>query len=112
MREYMSKPVLNEVTQVRTAYEPPPANEQNKGKLLVWNTINPPSKMAYYEVASVEEAKKVIDYLANEQLKDPRISCNAFGLMLCAVGDEGWEWVEWEDGETGDDIETIMQNQE
>ncbi len=44
-----------------------------KQNLRVWNVINPPRKSDYYNVESVKVAIKLINSLANRQLKNDNI---------------------------------------
>lgn len=71
--------------------------------LRVWNVINPPSPANLYPVKSVVQAKRLIKFLAEEQLEDEAVISNAFGLQVFGDG----EWREWEDDE-GRDIEVLM----
>ena len=71
----------------------------------VWNAINPPGNMDFYAVASPEEAYHLIARLTEDQMSDPTISCNAFGLEeLEDVGNEAkyYEW--YNDDWDGEDI--------
>jgi len=104
---------LNDVTHMKTetTYDPP---KPELGKLIVWNAINPPSEMRFYSVKSVDEAKKTIDFLADLQLKDNRITDNAFGLMIGSedANEEGEiTWYEWED-DNGFDLSEVMREEE
>ena len=76
----------------------------------VWNAINPPgnkdwcclythcSRMHYYSVENPEEAYRLIKELIQEQLQDPEIFANAFGLEELEEG-EYFEWYSEIDGE-------------
>lgn len=68
-----------------------------EGALRVWNIVNPPNDPEYYSVNNPEEAIVMINKLADAQLKNEFIECNAFGLEVFENG----EWSEWysEDGE-------------
>ena len=62
------------------------------GDLRVWYySIGP---MLHRSVASIDEAKRVINEQTQADLIDPTIICNAFGLEL--FGDDR-EWCEWYD---------------
>jgi len=65
----------------------------------VWNIINPPSPADFYDVASPDEARTLIDKLTKEQLQITSIVSNVFGLEEEVNG----EWEEWYD-EAGADI--------
>jgi hypothetical protein len=67
--------------------------------LRVWNIINPPSPADFYDVASPDEARKLINKLTQEQLRDTHIVSNVFGLEEEVNG----EWEEWYN-EEGTDI--------
>ena len=102
---------LKDVTVIETKItHNPPHAELNK--LLVWNSINVPSEMRFYEVDSVEDAKKAINFLADMQLNDKNISDNAFGLMVGEndVCHDDIAWYEWD--EDGYDISEIMREEE
>ena len=64
----------------------------------VWNAINPPGNMDYYSVENPEEAYRLIKELIQEQLQDPEIFANAFGLEELEEG-EYFEWYSEIDGE-------------
>jgi len=118
----MNLKALPTVTKTETVFPENPSN----GDLLVWNWVDIPFMdgsggapvIYHYAVDSVEEAVKVIDHLATEQLKDSSISGNAFGLVQCNLNlgaacfstSELKElvWEEWE-SDDGDDIDVIMQ---
>lgn len=67
--------------------------------LRVWVIVNPPSDPKYYPIDTPKDAKTLIDAIADEQLKNDDIDCNAFGLEVYEDG----EWCEWY-GEDGEDI--------
>jgi len=79
-----------------------------KGDLLVWNWVDDKTKeyphLDHYPVASVEDAIKAIEQLANEQLANCHVSANSFGLEVCPFNPMEDEilvdWEEWmsEDG--------------
>lgn len=68
----------------------------------VWNIVNPPAEPAYFPVDSPEAGARLIDRMANEQLPDETIVCNAFGLEVQEAA--GGEWEEWYD-EDGRDVD-------
>jgi hypothetical protein len=61
----------------------------------VWSITNPPNVVTYHDVASPEEGIRLIEKLANGQLRRAPILCNVFGLEVCEDG----EWSEWHDEE-------------
>lgn len=69
----------------------------------VWFVINPPRDAQYVLVSDPDEALEVINYFAEEHLKDDRIEMNVFGLEVFEK-DLG-EWVEWYDSHGNDIIE-------
>lgn len=71
------------------------------GDLAVWNVINPPRTPYFFPVNSPDEAKRLIEGLAQAELLTSAIEANAFGLVRW----DGEEWMEWEDEETGDQID-------
>ena len=73
------------------------------GSLRVWNVINPPGEPLWYPVETPEEGARLIDQLANEQVKDDAVFANAFGLCEW----DGEEWTEWYDDE-GNDVDDIL----
>jgi len=77
------------------------------GDLRVWCVVNPPNPAQYIDVASVEEAKTVINEEANVQLGVPIVDCNAFGLEEY----DGAEWHEWRDDHDRD-IEEVLDAEE
>jgi hypothetical protein len=70
----------------------------------VWRTAN--GKTKYFPVASPEEGAKLIDKKAKNDLKNPNIGWNVFGLEWMDDGE--WGWVEWYDT-NGDDIDAFME---
>lgn len=87
------------------------ANDPNKGDLRVWWIPQVPMKPFHVPVANIGEAKLVLKTLANYDLfqYDNRVKgdyCNAGGLECYSQDDDG-EWCEWEDPETGDDIDQV-----
>ncbi len=71
-------------------------------KYRVW-CVNNAGKQEFM-VNSPAKAKKLIDKLALEQLKDESIMFNAFGLEVYEDG----EWSEWYD-ENGDGIDEAVE---
>lgn len=71
------------------------------GDLAVWYVFNPPRTPALLPVNTPAEAKLMIDALASAMLITEAITANAFGLVRW----DGEEWTEWEDPETGDQID-------
>lgn len=69
-------------------------------KLRVWNVVNPPGKPYLFPVESPEEGARTIKRLAAQQLRDPNVYSNAFGLLVLEDG----EWTEWYD-EEGRDVD-------
>lgn len=64
-------------------------------KLQVWNMINFNPKVDKYDVQNIEDAIKLIDNLANAQLKNSQIHDNSFSLM--EYNEIEKEWEEWHD---------------
>lgn len=56
------------------------------------------------KVASVEEAKKIIREAVAKDLKNRLITDNAFGLEIWEDNGDGFDWCEWYNEETGNDI--------
>ena len=112
--------MAKEVTIRELICRPPTACNEREGQLLVWNAINPPSEMHYYEVANVGEAKRLIREQTDDQLQDDSIVSNAFGLMVCVPVDDPnpdipdsdgyWEWEEWENDQ-GEDVLAEMEDE-
>jgi hypothetical protein len=72
----------------------------NVGDLAVWNVVNPPRNPYLFPVDTPEEAKEMIEKLADAQLVTKAIVVNAFGLVEW----DGEEWTEW-GSEEGEDID-------
>lgn len=72
---------------------------KDKGDLMVWHIQNPPSEPFVYLVGDADEAARLINELADKDLKNPRVTDNAFGLVEW----DGEEWTEWYSPD-GDDI--------
>lgn len=72
-------------------------------KYAVWNSLtrNGINHIVRYGVGSPRGGAALIDELVQEQLADPTVAMNAFGLE--ALGDNG-EWCEWYD-EEGRDVD-------
>jgi len=71
-----------------------------EGQLRVWHIANPPNDGFHRTVSSVEEAKTILNLLADydNHLGDHLVFSNAQGLEVFAQG----EWVEWHDEEDND----------
>ena len=69
-------------------------------KLQVWNMVNF-ERTDYYDVESPKEGFKFIELLSMAQLRNRKITDNAFGLRV--FNQEEHEWYEWDD-EEGYDI--------
>ena len=70
----------------------------------VYHFFNLPHNQRYYAVESPEEARALIERLAEADLKDPHIDSNVFGLEELEVTAAGTsEYSEWYD-ENGEDI--------
>lgn len=76
---------------------------------LYWHT-NVPSKPKYYPVFTFNEACRLIEAIANEQLSNPDVSSNMCGLEKF-VGEQSYEtdhgWEDWED-DNGTGISAFM----
>jgi hypothetical protein len=66
-------------------------------KLRVWNVINPPREPFFFDVESIEQALRQINFLVEQQLYNHRIKSNVFGLEV--LDETSNEWVEWYDDE-------------
>lgn len=73
-----------------------------KEQLRVWLMRN--FKTTKKEVASVNEAKKIIRKAIKSDLKNSLIIDNAFGLEVYENNRGKLEWCEWYNEETGNDI--------
>ena len=78
-----------------------------KGDLRVWCIVNLPSFAIHVPVDSPEKAAAVIDYMADDQLTEPRITSNVFGLEVYDFG----SWIDWE-SELGEDLDDYMESKE
>ena len=80
------------------------------GDLLVWHSFERSGEGQshhLYGVANPEEAIKVINKLANEQVNDESIGWNALGLQVFEDG----EWCEWY-SDMGQDIDEYQEELE
>jgi hypothetical protein len=75
----------------------------------VWNAINPPGNMDYYSVENPEEACRLIQELIQEQVSDPSVFMNAFGLEELEADGEYHEWYSEIDDENIQDTEEFIQ---
>ena len=64
----------------------------------VWCFVNPPSEATHYGVDSPKEGHALIETLAADQLTNPSIRTNVFGLEQLVEGD----WEEWYDNKGRD----------
>lgn len=62
-----------------------------EGDLRVWHAWNFPDHMNRFRVPSVDEAKSMINQLAEADLARAEVYANAFGLEVYEDGD----WSEW-----------------
>ena len=72
-------------------------------RLRVWWSRNVPSKARYFKVNDVEEAKKKIEELTQEDLKNKLVEDNVGGLEIFEDG----KWSEYYN-EDGNDIMQIL----
>jgi len=84
-------------------------------KLRVWWIPQVPMKPFHAEVATLHEAKLILDTLARYDLfqfenKVKPDYCNAGGLEAFRQDGDG-EWCEWYDPETGNDIDSARLNE-
>ena len=86
----------------------PQTPEPKEGDLRVWHVTNPPNKPFHRKVSSIDEAKAVLNLLADydNHIGDPLIWGNAQGLEQFAGG----EWVEWHN-EDDNDISEVLQRE-
>lgn len=89
---------------------PHPLSSPKSGDLRVWWIPQVPGKPFHVAVDSPAEAKKLLDTLARyDQFQlDNNIKpdfCNVGGLSVYEASDEGYEWIDWYDDKTGDDID-------
>ena len=71
-------------------------------ELRVWHITNIPNSPRHYGVHNPTEAARLINRLAAQQLTDPDVHSNAFGLEVMVKG----EWEEWEDAH-GDSVDEL-----
>lgn len=78
-----------------------------EGQLRVWHIANPPGPLFQRDVTSVEEAKTILNLLADydNHLGDNLVFSNAQGLEIFDHG----EWVEWYD-ENDNDIAYVLRD--
>jgi hypothetical protein len=74
------------------------------GDIRIWAVRNPPASPTIQLVASLEEAKRILQRWIDADLQSIFVVANAFG---CETFD-GEEWSEWETDDTGDDICVVM----
>ena len=84
----------------------------SRGSLRVWHVPNPPREGFKTTVSTVQEAKLVLNALAQydiylDQVERDFIWANASGLEEF----DGEEWVEWHD-EEDNDISDVMRNEQ
>ena len=82
-------------------WEPAPAPRM--GDLRVWYYRR--GSMLHRSVASIDEAKRVINEQTQADLNDPTIICNDFGLELFGGYHEWCEWYDDQDRSITDLIE-------
>lgn len=78
---------------------------RSKGDLMVWHIRNVPNEPQVHPVLSADEGAELITRLADEDLKNPRVTDNAFGLVEW----DGEEWTEWYSPD-GEDIHEYAEN--
>lgn len=77
-------------------------------KLRVWHVSNVPGELFRQNVASIDEAKLVLNTLARHDLYlGDLVQSNAQGLEVF----EDDEWVEWTHPDTGEDILGIIRGE-
>ena len=77
----------------------------------VWNAINPTGNMDFYSVENPEEAYRLIQELRQEQVSDPSVFMNAFGLEERNDLDIYYEWYSDIDNENIEDTEEFIQQE-
>jgi hypothetical protein len=82
------------------------------GDLRVWWIPQVPMAAFHVPVASLREAKLILDTLARYDLfqLEHRVKpdfCNAGGLQVYEPGYPGGEWCEWSDEQTGYSIDDL-----
>ena len=78
------------------------------GSLRVWIARNPPCELEYQKVKDPETAAKVIEFLAQEDLLNPIIESNSFGLEIYDDSTGKLDWSEWADTE-GEGINAFIE---
>jgi hypothetical protein len=73
------------------------------GDVRIWAIRNPPAHPTTQLVASLDEAKRILQTWTDKDLQNIAVLANAFG---CETFD-GEEWSEWED-KNGEDICAVM----
>ena len=82
-------------------------------KYRVWNVINFTSTN-FYHVNSIEQAKEVIKSLISEQVSNPAITDNAFGLeVFDSDNNDGYDdgWSEWYDDNDNDILDVLYHDE-
>lgn len=71
------------------------------GEVRVWWITNVPNKAKHFTVFSINEACRLIEAIAQEQLNNPEVGSNICGLQKYVGDTVQWEtdkgWDEWED---------------
>jgi hypothetical protein len=85
-------------------------SEMNTTKYRVWWIPQVPMKAFYVPVRTLEQAKLLLDTLAqyDKFQLDHNVKgfyCNTGGLQVLEMLEDGPAWVDWHDPETGDDID-------
>lgn len=75
-----------------------------QGDLQVYHFVNVPSQPDEYRVDTVDEARKLIDWLAKSDLQNPNVETNVFGLQEFV----NRVWEEWE-GPNGESIDDDLE---
>lgn len=76
-------------------------------ELRVWAVRNMLGEPTFISVENPKQASQIIAKMAKEDLKDPSIFSNAFGLEVYEEIDGKGVWSEWYD-ENGDDIKEAV----
>ncbi len=113
--EMLAKEIVGFEVEIKRlqAEQTPPELTYNEGPregdLQVWWIPQVPGKSFKVPVKSVEEARKILDVLADydrfqfvSNIKPDY--ANAGGLLVLEPGEDGLEWCEWYDDETGEDV--------
>ena len=74
--------------------------QEQRYRVWFWVEFNEPMPRMTFNIPvdSIEEGKKIIDRMANDQLKDDRIGSNVFGVQEL-IDKEHNEWEDVEDDE-------------